>query len=157
MTTPIHATYLDGNKSAAGFYRSKGFVEVSRETGGEGIPESIWMQLDAAQDLSRESNAGASLVFTLKLKAAAAGSVQLALGCGPACAGRVALDKTLSELPTGKWVRVGVPLACFAKAGADLTRIDRVFGLSTATALDFSVSRVALETASDYPMDCTKP
>ena len=42
----IHATYLDGNKSAAGFYRSKGFVEVSRESGGEGIPESIWMQLE---------------------------------------------------------------------------------------------------------------
>ena len=122
-----------------------------------GQPASIWMQLDAAQDLSRESNAGASLVFTLKLNTAAAGSVQLALGCGPACVGRVALDKTFSELPAGKWLRVGVPLACFAKAGADLTRIDRVFELSTATALDFSVSRVALETASDYPMDCTKP
>jgi len=41
----IHATYLDGNKSAEGFYRSKGFVEVGRESGGEGIPESVWMQL----------------------------------------------------------------------------------------------------------------
>ncbi len=122
-----------------------------------GQPASIWMQLDAAQDLSRESNSGASLVFTLKLNAAAAGRVQLALGCGPACVGRVALDKTLPELPTGKWVRVGVPLVCFGKAGADLTRIDRVFELSTATALDFSVSRVALETGSDHQVDCSKP
>jgi GNAT superfamily N-acetyltransferase len=41
----IHATYLDGNKSAERFYRSKGFVEVGRESGGEGIPDSIWLQL----------------------------------------------------------------------------------------------------------------
>ena len=41
----ILATYLDGNKSAEGFYRSKGFVDVDRESGGEGIPDSIWMEL----------------------------------------------------------------------------------------------------------------
>jgi GNAT superfamily N-acetyltransferase len=41
----IHATYLGGNKSAENFYRSKGFVEVERESGGEGIPESVWLQL----------------------------------------------------------------------------------------------------------------
>ncbi len=120
-------------------------------------PASIWLQLDEAQDISRESNSGASLVFTLKLDSAPAGSVQIALGCGPQCAGRVALDKTLSGLPTGKWLRVGVPLACFGRAGADLTRIDRVFELSAATALDFSVSRVALENVSDHQVECSKP
>ena len=41
----IRATYLVGNRLAQTFYRGKGFVEVGRESGGEGIPESIWMQL----------------------------------------------------------------------------------------------------------------
>lgn len=41
----ILATYLDGNKSAEGFYRSKGFVDVGRDSGGEGIPDSVWMEL----------------------------------------------------------------------------------------------------------------
>ena len=41
----IRLSYLVGNVSAEGFYSSKGFVEVSRESSGEGIPESVWMEL----------------------------------------------------------------------------------------------------------------
>jgi GNAT superfamily N-acetyltransferase len=41
----IRLSYLDGNTSAAAFYRGKGFVEISRESSGDGIPDSIWMQL----------------------------------------------------------------------------------------------------------------
>ena len=42
----IRISYLVGNTLAEGFYRSKGFVEISRESGGDGIPESVWMQLE---------------------------------------------------------------------------------------------------------------
>jgi GNAT superfamily N-acetyltransferase len=42
----IRTSYLVGNTLAEGFYRGKGFVEISRENGGDGIPESVWMQLD---------------------------------------------------------------------------------------------------------------
>ena len=42
----IRISYLHGNTLAEAFYRGKGFVEISRESGGEGIPESIWMQLE---------------------------------------------------------------------------------------------------------------
>jgi len=41
----IRISYLEGNTLAAAFYRGKGFVEISREPGCEGIPESVWMQL----------------------------------------------------------------------------------------------------------------
>jgi GNAT superfamily N-acetyltransferase len=48
--TGVHAEirlcYLNGNKSAEAFYRSKGFVEIAREASGNGIPESVWMKLD---------------------------------------------------------------------------------------------------------------
>ena len=39
----IRTCYLAGNTLAEAFYRGKGFVEISRESGGEGIPDSIWM------------------------------------------------------------------------------------------------------------------
>jgi GNAT superfamily N-acetyltransferase len=42
----IRISYLEGNTLAEAFYRGKGFVEINRESGGEGIPESIWMQLE---------------------------------------------------------------------------------------------------------------
>lgn len=34
---------VDGNEPAAAFYRRHGFLEQSRESGGSGIPDSIWM------------------------------------------------------------------------------------------------------------------
>jgi ribosomal protein S18 acetylase RimI-like enzyme len=46
----IRLSYLDGNTSAEAFYRSKGFVEISRECGGEGLPENVWMQLVLDRD-----------------------------------------------------------------------------------------------------------
>ena len=42
----IRLSYLNGNTMAEAFYRGKGFVEISRESGGDGIPESVWMQLE---------------------------------------------------------------------------------------------------------------
>ena len=41
----IRISYLIGNTLAQGFYRGKGFVEISREPGCHGVPESVWMQL----------------------------------------------------------------------------------------------------------------
>jgi ribosomal protein S18 acetylase RimI-like enzyme len=41
----IRLSYLEGNTAAETFYRSKGFIEIGRESGGDGIPESVWMQL----------------------------------------------------------------------------------------------------------------
>ena len=41
----IRISYLTGNTLAQGFYGGKGFVEISREPGCAGVPESVWMQL----------------------------------------------------------------------------------------------------------------
>ena len=41
----IRISYLDGNTMAGDFCRGKGFVELSREASGDGIPDSIWMRL----------------------------------------------------------------------------------------------------------------
>lgn len=41
----IRITYLEGNTLAEAFYRGKGFVEISREPGCDGVPENVWMQL----------------------------------------------------------------------------------------------------------------
>lgn len=41
----IRISYLVGNNAAEAFCRKRGFVEISRESSGDGIPESVWMQL----------------------------------------------------------------------------------------------------------------
>lgn len=108
-------------------------------------------------DLSREGHAGALLVITLKLTGRPGGSVTAALGCGDGCSGSVALDAALAQLPEGSWTRIGVPLSCFERAGADLSRVDAVFELETASTLDVSVSGIALGGASDQTVACEQP
>jgi GNAT superfamily N-acetyltransferase len=41
----LRISYLDGNVLAEAFCRTRDFVEFSREASGDGIPESVWMQL----------------------------------------------------------------------------------------------------------------
>jgi GNAT superfamily N-acetyltransferase len=42
----IRISYLEGNTLAEAFYRGMGFVEISRESSGDAIPESVWMQFE---------------------------------------------------------------------------------------------------------------
>ncbi|WP_238384658.1 GNAT family N-acetyltransferase [Segeticoccus rhizosphaerae] len=49
----IQLSYIDGNTDAERFYRAKGFVEFTREAGGGGVPDDIWMRKvlrDASDD-----------------------------------------------------------------------------------------------------------
>ncbi|MGW5241352.1 N-acetyltransferase family protein [Monashia sp. NPDC004114] len=49
----IVLSHIEGNKQAAGFYARHGFVETHRESGGSGLPVSVWM----SRDLDSEADA----------------------------------------------------------------------------------------------------
>jgi len=40
----IVLSHIEGNDDAARFYRSRGFHETHRESGGSGLPDSVWME-----------------------------------------------------------------------------------------------------------------
>ncbi|KRA52834.1 1,4-beta-D-glucan glucohydrolase [Pseudoxanthomonas sp. Root65] len=97
-----------------------------------------------ALDLQRESNGDVMLLTTLRVDAAPTGDAWLSVGCGTGCSARIAIAPTLATLPVGQWTRVGVPLKCLAKAGADVGKLDRPWAIGTAGTMTVSVSRVAL-------------
>lgn len=45
----IRLAYLDGNTRGARFYRDRGFVEIGRESGGDGIPDSVWVRREVRE------------------------------------------------------------------------------------------------------------
>jgi beta-glucosidase len=104
----------------------------------------VALQSHTALDLQRESNGDVMLLTTLRVESAPAGDAWLSVGCGTGCTARVALSPTLAKLPVGQWTRVGVPLKCLTKAGADITKLDRPWSIGTAGAMTIAVSRVAL-------------
>ncbi|OGT55343.1 MAG: 1,4-beta-D-glucan glucohydrolase [Gammaproteobacteria bacterium RIFCSPHIGHO2_12_FULL_63_22] len=109
-------------------------------------------------DLSREANAGAQLVLTLRVDAKPAGDVKMGLRSGAHGRGSISLAKLINDLPAGTtWTRIGVPLACFQRAGADLTQVSDVFELSSSHAMGVSISRVALGNEADHSANCNAP
>jgi beta-glucosidase len=110
-----------------------------------------------ALDLGRQANGDVLLVATLKIDALASGRVTLGMDCGARCAARVPVDAALAALPKGKWLRVGVPLKCFQRAGADMRRIDVPFRLESAARGTISLARVALGTDVDRTLPCAAP
>ncbi|WP_295972933.1 exo 1,3/1,4-beta-D-glucan glucohydrolase [uncultured Xanthomonas sp.] len=107
-------------------------------------------------DVSRESNGDVQLILTLKVDAAPNAAARIGVACGHDCGARVDLGKALAALPKGEWRTLGVPLKCFAVAGADLTRLERLPLIESDGALDLSLSRIALGSSNDAQsvVDC---
>jgi beta-glucosidase len=97
-----------------------------------------------ALDLSRESNGDVRLLLTMKHEAVSPVDAWLGVRCGSGCEAKISLKPVFTAVPKGRWMRIGVPLKCFAQAGADLTKLDHVMWIESAAALDLSISRIAL-------------
>lgn len=117
-------------------------------------PASVWLAADAPVDLTRESSAGLSLVATVKVNTSPPGPVSMEIGCGAGCAASVPFNQVLGDAASSGWTRIGVPLACFTRAGADLTRVTELFRIAAESPLNISVSRVELGSESDSTVTC---
>jgi len=133
--------------------------EDARRLAWSGKGEAVAaLQSHTALDLQRESNGDVMLLTTLRVDAAPSGDAWLSVGCGTGCTARVAVAPTLAKLPVGQWTRVGVPLKCLAKAGADVAKLDRPWSVGTAGTMTISVSRVALGALdqAEQTVDCAR-
>lgn len=133
--------------------------EDARRLAWSGKGEAVVaLQSHTALDVQRESNGDVMLLTTLRVEAAPSGEAWLSVGCGTGCTAHVALAPTLAKLPVGQWTRVGVPLKCLAKAGADVSKLDRPWSIGTAGTMTVSVSRVALGALdqAEQTVDCAR-
>ncbi len=117
------------------------------------------LAFDSAQgeDFSRETNADMMLVLTLRVDGTPDDSTALGVACGAGCQASVPLQADLAALPTGQWQRLGIPLKCFTRAGADMNRRLMRFELRGGGNLDLAVNRIALGTDVDRKSGCALP
>jgi beta-glucosidase len=119
--------------------------EDARRLTWSGSAPARWLLVSGTPlDMTRESNGDVQLQLTVRRESAVSAPVWLGLGCGDDCGGRIDLRKTLEAIPQGEWKVVGVPLKCFATAGADVAKLVQVPVLESGAALRISVSRIAL-------------
>ena len=117
-------------------------------------PAFVYLYTKGAVDLSRETGEGLRLAFDVLVETPPQGEVELSMECGDNCAGRVDLTAALTRLPAGEWRTVAVPLACFASAGADMSRIVVPFGIASDGALALRFSEVRLEPPAEDELRC---
>jgi beta-glucosidase len=115
------------------------------------------VQIDSREafDFTREANGDVMLVLTMRVSQVPTARVDMAMACGPQCAGNVRMDQALAQIPVGNWRRIAVPLKCFSQSGADMQQIRTALSLRTAGAMDIAVQRVALGTDADQRVACT--
>ncbi|MGK6318303.1 glycoside hydrolase family 3 N-terminal domain-containing protein [Sphingomonas sp. DT-204] len=95
-------------------------------------------------DLTREANGDVALIVTLHVAGGPASAVTLG--------GRDVTARLRALAERREWGDVAVPLRCFT--GTDLARVTRPFAMSTAGALDVTVSQVRLGSPTAGLVDC---
>jgi beta-glucosidase len=109
------------------------------------------------EDFSFQTNADMLLVLTMRVDAAPAGDLSMAASCGAGCQGSVPLAADVRALPAGQWLRLGVPLKCFTRAGADMGKPVTRFELRATGRAQLTVNRIALGTDVDRRAGCPVP
>ena len=110
------------------------------------------VRLTAAQpiDISRESNAELSLQIEYRVDAGPTGAVAVGMeGVS------VPVTQALRGAAKNQWQTLTVPLRCFARAGAEMTKIGTPLVLKTSGKLTIAVSDVRLASAQVQQDRCS--
>jgi beta-glucosidase len=106
-------------------------------SGGQGTIEIYSFE---PVDLSRETNADLMIGFTLR-RDGPVGNASLGIACdGADCASFIPIP--LASAPQGQWVSYGMSMKCFARRGADMSRVTMPFRLRLNGPARVSISRI---------------
>lgn len=98
--------------------------EDSRRIEWKGAGESqFYWKASSTVDWRQYLQNDAALAMTFRVDKHPEGGVTQRIDCGYPCTGTVPMTRFFKAIPEGRWVRVGIPLRCFAEAGVDFSRI----------------------------------
>lgn len=122
--------------------------EGARQFAITGGPATIEVSSHAPVELTRESNGDLLLVATIRVDQPPKRPAMLLFN-------RTAIPfAAMSVAPAGEWRSYGVPLKCFAAKGADMTKVETPFRLTTDGAARFSLAEVRLASVADVMIPC---
>jgi beta-glucosidase len=120
---------------------------------GDG-PAAIEISSEGSVDMTREANGDVMLLVRVRRDADVPKDLKLGVNCGAGCAGSVDFAETLGGVASGKWTTIGVPLKCFIKAGADVSKVNHPLVIDSSGKLDISLSQAKLGTVADKVVSC---
>jgi beta-glucosidase len=112
-----------------------------------GAPATVVLQSTPPLDLSRETTGQLSLVVDYRVDSPPTAPVTLA-----AASAALPITGLLRSAPVGQWTTLTIPLGCFAKAGADMSKLTRPVAITTAGSLTMTISDIRVLSAT-VPQD----
>jgi beta-glucosidase len=117
-------------------------------------PASVGLTGTTSIDLQREANGQLSLAFDYKASSAPTANMTLQMDCGAGCRGGVPITREVAATAPGQWGHLKMPLACFARAGADMSHVTTPFALETTGKLALTIANIHLESGTDGVASC---
>ena len=105
-------------------------------------------------DLTRQANGQMALGFDYRVTESPSAGVTVGMGCGASCGGSVPVTAALRAAPRGQWQHLDIPLACFAAAGENVSRVWTPFALQTAGRLTLAITNIRLESGTAGAIAC---
>lgn len=123
-----------------------GAQENARALTWSGDGSATLQFIGLSRDLSRQANGDMAIAFSYVLDQAPTAAVKMSIGCGDGCNAEVDVTQYLRDSSVGEPTSLQVKLSCFASRGADVTRVDQPFRLSTSGKLGLTLREVRLIT-----------
>jgi beta-glucosidase len=120
-------------------------------------PATVAIQARPPLDLSRETTGQLSYVIDYRVDSAPTTFVNLWVSCGTTCRAAIPITGILRSAPVGKWQTMTIPLGCFAKGGADMSKLERPLAITTPGALTLTISDVRVLSATVAQDQCGAP
>jgi beta-glucosidase len=110
-------------------------------------PATVALRANSPVDLSREATGQLSMVIDYRVDSPPSAAVTLS-----ANSASVPIGGVLRSSPAGQWRTLTVPLGCFAKAGADMSKLSVPLAITTNGRLTLTISDVRVLSAA-VPQD----
>src|SRR4051794_39356332 len=132
--------------------------EDSRQFAWPGTgPATVALEAKPPLDLSRETTGQLSYVIDYRVDSAPTTFVNLWISCGTTCRAAVPIAGILRSAPAGQWQTLTIPLGCFTKSGADMSKLDRPLAITTPGKLTLTISGVRVLSATVPQDQCGAP
>ncbi|MBW8823918.1 MAG: glycoside hydrolase family 3 C-terminal domain-containing protein [Xanthomonadales bacterium] len=119
-------------------------------------PASFFSRNPSRNNLAAMQVANAALLFDVMVRTAPKSPVLASMQCGAGCNGQVDISEAIATAGIGQKKTIKIPLACFAKAGADMPGIEEPFHIDADAPFSAAFANIRIVSGSGRDPDAVK-
>ncbi|PNS07363.1 glycoside hydrolase family 3 protein [Solilutibacter silvestris] len=119
-------------------------------------PASFFSRNPSRNNLAAMQTANAALLFDVVVRTVPKSPVLASMQCGAGCKGKVDISEAIAAAGIGQKKTIKIPLACFAKAGADMPGIEEPFHIDANAPFSAAFANIRVVSGAAADQDAVK-